>query len=378
MITKSIGKRIVTLDMSLRNGNDYETCRSILEHAAQMEHWELEGFGATPFHQFAKIPWDRIDGLLGSFKDESAARLASAHGVAVVNTIAEEEGLPYTIVTSDDVAVGRVGAEHLLKRGFSTYAFLGDPNSQASALRQSGFEAAIKEAGRPVLVENIILKKHDWYLEWVKSLPTPIAVMGYIDGYVRPVINAALSLGLRVPEDVAVLGVNNNLWNSIMAKASLSSVQLDAASIGTLAARTLDRLMKGEPSPPPQWVPPIGVVTRQSTDVIVSDDPVVVQAVEYIRQNATAGIDVGDVLGVVDVSRSTLDKRMQRAIGQSAYALIIETRIDKVKEMIKTTNISLEEVSRLCGFQQQPRLNEAFKRLTGMTPTQFRQQHHPV
>lgn len=353
--------------------------QSILTHAEEHGHWQFVGHGGGPWFLPEEIPWKTLDGVIGEFADDRAAKQARRHGVAVVNLSTVVQGLPYALVGTDDEVAGRMGAEHLMRRGFPAYAFFGLAPFWESRQRLHGFKATLEQAGRVCHVreddsfDNAQPQKT--LRQWLSELPKPIAIMAYNDWWAAETITAALHLGLRIPDDVAVLGMNDNCTINILSKVPISSIQLDKSRVGLLAAELLDRLMDGEPVPPPIIVPPLGIKTRKSTDVIATDDPVVAQAMRYIQEKATTGINVVDVLKVVDVSRKTLNKRMNRAINVTPHVLITEIRVDAVKRMLSTTNLAVEEVSRLCGYSKQQRLNEAFKRVTGLTPTEFRQQH---
>lgn len=374
--------RIVTLAPSLWRITGYEICQSILEHVERGGHWQFAGIDNSPWFPENDVPWSQIDGIIGKFGDDKAAVKAERHGVAIVNLSAEEQGLPYALVGTDDAVVGRMGADHLIKCGFPAYAFFGIAPSWRSRKTREAFQHALEEAGRTCHVyEDAEPYRHEpqeLIQAWLTALPKPIAIMAHNDWLARHTITAALQLDLKVPGDVAVLGVNNYIRHNILSPVPISSVQPDHARIGLLAAQLLDRLMDGEPVPPPIFVPPIGVKARQSTDIIATDDPVVTTAMQFIQKNATRGINVEDVAGTVDVTRKTLNKRLQRAVGMSTHALITESRINAAKTLLSTTHFSIEEIARLTGYPQQKRLNEAFKRVTNLTPTEFRQQHPPV
>ena len=177
-----------------------------------------------------------------------------------------------------------------------------------------------------------------------------------------------------VPEDVAVLGVNNDPWTLGITAVPMSSIAVDMRRVGYRAAKVLDKLMAGEAPTSVRPIPPVGVVTRQSTDVVLTQDQLVQQAMWFIRDHVADGISVEDVLAVVGVSTPTLTKRMKAAIGQTPHQAICQARVDRAKQLIEQTDQSLDVISRQCGFERQSRLSEVFKRLTGITPGQYRNQ----
>jgi AraC-like DNA-binding protein len=209
---------------------------------------------------------------------------------------------------------------------------------------------------------------------WLDSLPKPIGLMAATDARGRQVINCVTSMGLRVPDDVGVLGVDDNEFASALAARTLSSVQLNAREIGHRAAQMLDHLFAGAQPCSPYWVPPLGVKTRQSTDVTISADALVTRARGYIREHCTEPMTVEDVLEAMGVSRTTLEVRMKRAIGKTPQVAITSARVERAKQQLVATTLSVRQIARACGFDRHERLNVVFKRHTGLTPGEFRQQ----
>jgi LacI family transcriptional regulator len=152
----------------------------------------------------------------------------------------------------------------------------------------------------------------------------------------------------------------------------ISSIELDERRLGQLAARTLETLMQGGTVEPAQRVAPLRVVTRRSTDMILSQNPLVGRALQFIREHAEEGIEVEDVLTDLGCSRSTLEKRMKQELGYTVYTAITRARVEKVKKMLLSTEASTDLIAHHCGFEHQARLFETFKRVTGMTPAAYR------
>lgn len=368
----------VALLQSMRDEVHYPLVVRVLEFGAQAEHWRFVGHGTTPFVMPERLDELPIDGLIGLIDDPELAERASACCRAVVNTATSLSDVGLAVVGSDERAIGRMGAEHLLERGFSHFGFVDDADDPASTQQRLGFEQAVAIAGRRLHVIS-----RSWTNEsdsrphlsaWLAAVPKPIAVMAHNDHYARLTTQAAKLHDLRLPDDVAVMGVNNNPWSTAMAPVPLTSIELNMREIGYQAAKTLDGLLAGEALPPPRLVPPIGVVTRRSTDVVLADDPVASAALRYIRDHVGNGINVEDVLNELDLSRSTLVNRMKQAVGCTPHQAIVRARIEAAKKLLLSTDAPMDEIARRCGFLRQPRLNETFKRITGLTPGQFRNQ----
>ena len=349
----------------------------MLEIGAHAPGWQFVGKGSTPFVTIDRLDEVAAEGIIGLIHNAAEATQVTASVGAAVSIQREHTDLGLLTVGNDDSMTGRMGAQHLLERGVVTFGFVGDAESADSARRLDGFRTAIKETGRSCHVLEPIwddrASPHDLIGDWLKPLPKPMGIMAFNDHYARLTVTAAQQQGLRVPDDVLVLGVNNNPWTNAMSPVPLSSIELDMPRIGLTAARMLDDLMNGE-TPSPQLVPPRGVVARRSTEIILTEDPLVTRALTYIRDHVAEGVNVDDVLDQIRVSRSTLVNRMKRAIGQTPHEAICQARIDQAKLLLVNSEDSMERIAYRCGFSSQPRFNESFKRLAAMTPGQFRQQ----
>lgn len=364
--------------VTMLRGLGLPTMEAVLAYGAHAEGWQFVGRGTTPLLGPEHLGEIEVDGLIGMIDNKELADRAVAGCGAVVNVVANhpETGLP--AVGNDDRLTGELGAEHLMERGFAGFGFVDETEELGSQRLREGFVAAVEDAGRACHVLGRpwgdVYVPHELIRPWLAELPTPIAVMAHNDHFARQTIDAALQLNLRVPDDVAVLGVNNNPWTIAMSQVPLSSIELDNRQVGLRAAKLLDGLMDGEAPPPTQFIAPVGVVARRSTDVTMTQDPLISHAMRFIRDHVTEGINVEDVLNAVNVSRSTLVNRMRQTTGRTPHQAIVHARIEHAKSLLVNTDASMDEIARRCGFLRQPRLNETFKRITRMTPGQFRQQ----
>jgi len=353
------------------------------EHAA---HWRFVDHGGRPFAAFEALDLSAVDGLIVNIYDPAWADAIAAAGVVAVNTVNMFERLPLPRVGNDAAAVGRLGAEHLLERGFHRFGFITQGDTWYSRGRLAAFREVVEQqAGHACHVFEGPSDKEQTRVgplrDWLTGLPKPIALMAANDLLGRHALLAAAELGLRVPEDVAVLGVDNDRWQTALAPTPMSSIAIDGWQIGYRAAELLDQLMAegfepGSEPPPLLWVPPVGVVTRRSTDITLTRDELVTDAMRYIREHAADSITVEDVLAQVGVSRKTLETRMKRALGQTPYTAICRTQVQRAKRMLAETRMPIKEVGVRCGFPSATRFGEVFKRVAGMTATQYREQQY--
>jgi len=355
--------------------NAFGSFRGVLDYKERVAHWRLVGQITKPIMAFEDLDLDQVDGVIGFFRESHWAKDFADKGVVAVNFSNAIEDLPIPRVGNDEQAIGRLGAEHLLERGFAHFAFLPSGDTWYSRLRLAAFKQAIEQrAGQACQVYHPPGGKRAVGAlgEWFMDLPKPLALMAANDLRGCEAIQLATSLGISVPDEIAVLGVDNDHWLTQLPAVPMSSIEPDWRRIGYRAAEMLDGLMNGETHDRPLWVPPLGVVSRQSTDVVVSEDPVVAQALRYIQEHVSLGIGVDDVLDDLGVSRRSLESRMKRAIGQTPYAAIVRARIDRAKAMLVRTDAPMSEIARECGVEQY-HFYTLFKKATGMTPGAYRQ-----
>jgi LacI family transcriptional regulator len=276
-----------------------------------------------------------------------------------------------------------VGAEHLLERGFPHLAFCGY-DAAWSEVRRQGFSGAAQRAHVSCSVYQSPWRgRHlpewdddqDRIAKWIQSLPKPCGVMACNDPRGQQVLDACQRVDAAVPETVAVVGVDNDQVICELCDPPLSSVIPNPQRVGYEAAALLDHLMAGErPAVEDRTVEPIGVCTRQSTDVLAVDDPYVAAAMTYVRDHATEGCTVDDVLQHVPLGRSSLERRFRKCLGRSPQAEINRVRIKRIYQLLAETDLPLSRIAELVGYEHPEYLSVVFKRETGQTPGQYRRQ----
>ena len=221
----------------------------------------------------------------------------------------------------------------------------------------------------------------DELCQWLATLPRPLGLMAVDDSRARMVVDACRLVGLRVPYDVAIVGVDNNRMACEGARPTLSTVALNAAEVGYRAAALLDQLMADCPRPPqPLLVPAIDIVARESTDMVAIDDPELNTAVCYIREHLDQPLSVKVLLQAVSVSRRWLEYRFRERFGLSPYEYLCRTRVERAKQLLRESNkLSSRQIAAACGFRSTRALRLAFQRVLGITPREYRlRQRHGV
>lgn len=343
---------------------------------------EQRALGARPPAWLFSGRWD---GILSRPTDSELARLFRKMRVPVVdlNDLHDDLRLPW--VGSDHTGIGRLGATHLLERGYRHFAFAGFSDELWATQRRDGFRAAVEARGFPVSVfespwRGTTAPHWDKDLndiaKWLQKIPQPVALMTCNDVRGLHVLDTCARLGLAVPEQVAVVGVDNEEILCELCAVPLSSVAPDPEGIGYAAAGLLDNLMAGKSSRAQRiTIPPAGVVTRRSSDSLAITDPVVAAALRFIRAQAVFGCTVPDVLRHVRVSRSVLERRFQEHLKRSPQAEIRAVQFARVKQLLAETDFTLQRIAELSGFNHPEYLSVAFKKLYGLTPGKFRHQH---
>ncbi|WP_205679099.1 XylR family transcriptional regulator [Aquisphaera insulae] len=360
--------------------------RGIARYLRSHRPWSMfldqRELGAGPPTWLKRHRWD---GIISRPTDRALAAMFRAMKVPVVdlNDLHDDLGLPR--VHSDDAAIGRLAAGHLLERGFRHFAFCGFTAELWSAGRREGCLAALAEAGCTCAVHESYWRgplalgwdrEQDRIARWVAKLPRPLGIVACNDLRGHHVLDACARAGLSVPEEVAVIGVDDEELLCAMCDPPLSSVVPGAERIGFEAASLLDRLMAGSAvdREAVMTVEPLGVVTRQSTDILAISDADVAAALRLIRRRACEGIRVGDVLRRVPLSRSLLERRFRKFLGHSPQAEIRLVQIKRIRQLLAETDLSLAEIAALSGFAHVEYLSVVFKRLTGQSPGAYRRQ----
>ena len=320
------------------------------------------------------------DGVICRSTTPELAAGMRAKGLNVVDLNDRHGYLGLPRVASDMEAIGQLAADHLLKRGFARIAYCGFAgkawcDARLSGVRQLVEPISILQTPWQGLREHAWEEERDRICEWLSTLPKPFGVVACNDARGHHVLDACRTLGLSVPEQVAVIGVDNAETFCSLCDPPLSSVVPDAERIGYEAAAMLRLLMLGQkPRYDSRLIQPRGVVTRQSTDSVAILDPIVAHAARYIRENAHHPITVEDVLLRLGTSRSTLERKFRASLGRSPHDEIGRARIKRVKTLLSETTWPVTRIAGETGFDHPEYMMVQFKRETGMTPTQWREQ----
>jgi len=325
--------------------------------------------------------WDG-DGVITRASTRSIAKEVGKLRVPVVHALRQFEADNLPAVYSDPQAISRMVADHLIERQFQNFAFVGVEGAYWSRLRADALHEYITSQGYRCHVYAPLSRKRfdasweggqDDLCEWIQNLPKPVGIMTAHDLRALCVLDACRRINAAVPEQVAVIGVDNDEVLCELADPPLTSVSHQLDCIGYEAACLLDQMMRGKPvSKVPLLFEPQGIVARQSTDVVAIDDPVIAAAIRYVREHACEGISVEQICDHVGISRRVLERGFTRFFHCSPHDQLLRVRVDRVKRQLAETEDTLDVIAANAGFSRAAYLSVVFKQQTGQTPGEFR------
>lgn len=325
--------------------------------------------------------WDG-QGIISRSTTPKFAEMVKESGIPFVDLTDRRANSEALHVWSDDAAIGRLAAEHLMERGFKHFGCCGFKSEAWSDRRRRAFVSAVSESGSACSVYD-----SPWHgatvqpweqgqqelVSWVRELPKPLGVMACNDLRGQHVLEACAKTGLTVPEEVAVVGVDDDQLFCQLCDPPLSSVIPNTKVVGYRAAELLAQLMTHQVVEQREHlIEPLGVAVRQSTDVVAIDNPHVAAALIFIRKNACRGITVEEVLRQVPVSRSNLERQLRKLLKRSPQQEIRNVQLKRAQQLLTATDLSIEQIAVKCGFGHPEYLNVVFKRELKMTPGEFR------
>ena len=350
------------------------------EHGQWSTFFQPQGLGdPAP----AWLPSWRGDGILARIDNRIMARAVQRAGVPVVNMRGTMADLPFPFIGSDNLAIAQLAAEHLLERGFRHFAFCGYKRKLHPKLdlRADHFQHCVEQAGYHCQVLQHVKRQRPrsweqeqtWIASWIAELPKPIGILAANDDRGLQLLDACRRIQIAVPDQVAVLGVDNDEYLCDLSLPSLSSIDVNSEETGYRAAALLDRLMDGKRSPKriPE-IKPLRVIVRRSTDVLATHDEDLVRAVRFIREHACCPISPDDVVQHVNISRSSLESRCRNVLGRSLHQEIRKVQIDTARALLTDTDLPIKQVALRAGFKNVQYLSRVFSSHVGQPPAEYR------
>ena len=355
----------------------------ILDFARDQGGWV---FTRIPERLTSSFEWLRNwegDGAFVLISNKTDVKVAQSLPIPIVNVGGYVKDARVPTVTLDQQMVGRLAAEHLLARRFHRFGYYGVRDLWYSEQRRIGFETALLEAGykcSSIESTNLIRSPWDWrrvggqLARWLRSLQLPVGIMASWDLRAQMLSEACTMIGLRVPEDVAIVGVDNDPIACEFCIPQLTSVSRNDREVGWQAANLLSQLLQGKRSLKlPILIPPDRVVARRSTDTLVIEDAEVARIVQQVRDHLNEVFGVERILRLSPLSRRQLEQRFRRSVGSSPYAFLNELRVERAKLLLAQSHKrALTTVASECGFSELRRFRMVFRRITKLSPAEYR------
>ncbi len=382
-------RREVLLVFLMRLEESMAMLKGVAQYGRTHQSWSVflddEARAETDVQWVLSHGWD---GVISRHTTPALVQACLDHRLPLVDLNDTPQFAGVAKIRPDNAAVGAIAAEYFLDRGYQHFAFCGFANDGWSRERGAGFAGAVRRGGAKcdiLEVESPVEYTPAWnagqvaaIAAWLRGLPRPVGVLGCHDARARQIIEAAREAGLLVPEEVAVLGVNNDVTRCELTSPPLSSVATNPVQAGYQAAGLLERLMNGEtPGSGDVRIGPLGVVTRRSTDMLAIPDRHVAAALAFIREHACAGLSVKEVLPHAAVSRSQLEKKFRQYLGRSPQAEIRRIQVTRIRQLLIETDLPLKKIAELSGFEYMEYMCVVFRRLVGETPGAYRRRMQP-
>lgn len=365
-------------------------CLGVASWAEEHDEWELE----MVWPDASEAELKKYDGLIAHIMDERDQERFERLDAAIVADFYRTGQSGFAQAMPDHEAIGALACGHFLERGFSSFAFCGYDGILFSDKRRDGFVKALaarsfslneyhapkklyeRFSQRVILKEELSRRPVDEanLSHWLESLPAGTAVFCAHDLRAVQVASVARRCGLRIPEDLAVLGVDNDKLVCSFAKPRLSSIDNNGYGCGRAAARSLNALLAGERARSSLvLVPPLGVAARDSTAKYCYPSGEVNAALEYMRSNISKNLTASMVFDFVGLTHTSLDRRFKAEVGRTVHAELARLRIEEAKRLLESTNLSFDEIAKRCGFADRKYFANVFSAATGSSPHLWRE-----
>lgn len=380
------------------NHNTEGLMAGITEYIHNKGNWQLIVWPDSSQESLSFLKQRGCRGAFVSTQTTTKAKELLQIGIPVIalSTLQDMYNLPF--VSADSEQVAKMACDYFLKKKFKNFAFFGLTQAKWSLGRMKFFAEYLAEKGFTVhkfeeqipIINDFVPFTTLWInttlntgqevlAEWLRQLPKPAAILASCDILACHLSNVAKENGLNVPDEIAILGVNDDRAICNICDPPLSSIALNFKKAGYEAARLLDKMISGQQSMEGQCIEiqPTHVESRGSTDIFAIDDPDIVQVLKYIKQNSNKPLQVDEIANYVCISKRSLQLRFRKALGRSIHDQIVQAHFDIAKTLLVETNLPIDEIAHRSGFLYTSNMRRAFKQLAGMLPQKYRQQQRP-
>jgi len=379
------------------NHNTEGIMDGISEYIRTKGEWQLI---VWPDNSIKSLLFLKKRGCKGAFVSTQTATKAkelSHLGIPVIALSAVQDMYDLPYISANSKKVSEMAAEYLINKEFQNFAFFGLTQAKWSRDRYEYFLNHLSKTGRKMevfkekqipIINDFIPFTRLWMsttlgtgqedlIKWLKDLPKPIAIFASCDMFACHLINMAKEADINIPDEIAIVGVNNDTAICNICDPPLSSIALNFKKAGFSAAKLLEKIMSGQEKMHGQCIEilPTHVETRGSTDVFAIDDPEIVKAMKYIRQNSSKPLQVNEIANYACMSKRSLQMKFHKTVGRSIHEEIILAHFENAKILLIETSLPIDEIANRSGFHYTSNMRRAFKKITGMLPQKYRQQH---
>lgn len=378
------------IETSTASGRDM--LRGVAQYARERGDWSLyyePGSRTEILDRWAKSgPRGAVQGIIARLDDPKRAAALASRGVPIVDVLGGGASLGIPLVHVDHDAIARLAVTHFVERGVRSFGYFGVRNATWSRLREEAFTRALAARGATLRTCHVAHEPRGltaWHAQgralasFLAALEKPAGVLAAYDPSAFQVLEACRKADLVVPDEVLVLGVDNDEPLCALSAPPLSSIDANHFTVGYRAAERLDQLARARlPSPTSTLVEPLGVVVRRSTDLRAVDDPSVAAALRFIREHACEGIEVPDVVHHAGVSRSVLQRRFREKLGRTVHDEILRVRLARVQDLLAGSDLPIKVIAARAGFDHAAYLSVAFRGAFGLSPREYRRRARPL
>lgn len=315
---------------------------------------------------------------------ESLSKILKFKKPVIASGIKRETNLKIATVVTNSKVIGQLGAQHLMSLGLTNFAYCGFSSIEWSKKRQTSFVSELRKAGYTSKTYNLytnskekdFLKAKEKLANWLMSLPKPIGIMTCNDDCAMLVIETVKNLNIRIPEQIAIVGVDNDELICNLTAPPLSSIDINFEKSGFQAAKLLDRMIKENKQIITQIkVEPVEIVERQSTNILQIQNETIAAAMQYIYQNFKSAIQVEDVARHVGLSRRALEKQFKNNLNRTIYSEIREMRLNHIAKLLTKTNMTVSEIMTTLDYSSPEHIARQFRNIKGISPIEYRKKH---
>lgn len=361
--------------------------KGILEYSKNREPWVVckmppsykQRFGLSGVLEWAKR-WN-ANAIIAQFDDFDDVEIFRQNGIVALAQDFKSRFGVIPNITADYLLTGRRAARYFLNKGFRKFAFYGYKDVVWSTERCIGFRTEVEEAGsgyefqeyQHQSIDDLWFYETDALCQWLTELPKPTALMACDDNQGNRITEACKVCNIKIPQELAVLGVDNDELTCNLTDPSLSSVDMNITQAGYEAAALIDALLLNPDLPHRDVViQPRGIVSRESTNIYATRDPHILKALQYIHQNTESKLNVDDIVKQVPLSRRLLEMRFKESTGQTVYKYIFNLRMEIFAQRLTQNNDPISEIAIDVGLSDYRNLARQFRTLKGCSPAEYR------